>query len=431
MSEKVKSAFFEEFEQYLRRFHANVTREFASGGGGDTRGGMWSRTSEGTLFLDSDDANSHAAMLSKACIALAPEADLSKSAIHSAMQDAVFSVIDLPKSRSRDLSSRVKQAMDDFQCLVALPSQEFECWVEVAGLDQESLPAEFGLTRFAVIGESDISGLAEIITMKHTVDQAGKLVSVGRMAGDLLGRPVAIQRVIARDQNAAIPLAIREVGIALDCLNFLADMIPYNRARLWIPDGQTRKGSSLRFSIASDGSFLHSPKAKFAWKYSLSKLRDLNGVAATSLSRVEALLCQKSRNPVEELLLQGARWIGRAAAADSIEDGLLYSMIALECVATPEKGRCISRRLSRRISRILAIESEREQEFKCRMKELYDLRSELVHDGSLKIADSDRAYLQRVALETVAQLMNSPVIAQLSSLDELRSRLEGDQLGAS
>ena len=387
---------------------------------------MWSRPAEGTLFLNPDEANSHAAMLSKACIALAPGADLSKSAIRSALQGAVFTVVDLPESRSRDLNARVKQAMNEFQLLIATPRQEFECWIEVAGLDPESLPAEFGLTRFAVIGESDISGLADIIRMKHTVDRAGKLVSVGRMAGELLGRPVAIQRVVARDQNAAIPLAIRDVGIALDCLNFFADMIPYNRARLWIPDGQTQLGSSLRFSIASDGSFQHSPKARFEWKYSLSKLRELTDVAAASLSRVEALLRQTSRNSVEELLLQGARWVGRAAAAESTEDGFLYSMIALECVALPEKGSNISQRLARRISRILGIECEHENEFKRRIGKLYELRSDLVHDGSLEIADSDRDYLQWAALETVAQIVSSSAIAQMCSLDDFRSHLEGD-----
>ena len=419
------SAFFDELEQYLRQFCSNSSR---NGDPGDARipegGAFWHRRSEGALLLDPDEVIAHAEMLSSACNAIAPNDDLSESAIQSAIQDAIYAVVDIPKSRPRDLEERIDLAMSKFRAFVEKPGQEFECWIEIAGLDSEDLPTKFGNTELVELGEEDMSNLADTVVAKHTVDQTGKLVSIGRMASELVGRLVAVQRVIARDQIAAMPLALREVGITLECLNFFADLIPYNRARLWIPEGQIHSGSSLRFSIAEDGSFQHSPKVKFEWKYSVTKLRELTGIDAESLSRVESLLCMANRNPVEELLLRGARWVGRAAAADSLEDGFLYAMIALECVVLPKRESKVFKKLSRRLARILELEGDREREFKCRLRDLYDLRSDLVHDGSLEISENDRAYLQRVALVVVERLLNRSEIAHISSLEELRDQLE-------
>ena len=67
------------------------------------------------------------------------------------------------------------------------------------------------------------------------------------------GHPVAIQRVKARDAEAALTLATRDVRTTIECLNFFADLIPYNRARLRIAIGQTGSGSSVQIASADDG----------------------------------------------------------------------------------------------------------------------------------------------------------------------------------
>ena len=95
MSQQGLSAFLAEFERYLHEFHAKFSRKGDSSEPRISEGGvLWHRQAEGALLLDPSEATSHAEMLASACAALSPEGDLSESTIQSAMQDAIYSVVD-------------------------------------------------------------------------------------------------------------------------------------------------------------------------------------------------------------------------------------------------------------------------------------------------------------------------------------------------
>ena len=143
--------------------------------------------------------------------------------------------------------------MDGFRAFVAGPGRGYECWVEVEGLDKGSLPASFGNTRFVVLGDAEVDALKAVVEEKHTVDKTG-MDQIIHIAGEIRGSPVAIQRVRARDNKAALLLAEREVQITLECLNFFADVVPYNRARLRIARGKPSKGNTLQMALADEGS---------------------------------------------------------------------------------------------------------------------------------------------------------------------------------
>ena len=269
---------------------------------------------------------------------------MSEAVIDSALQKAIFDVADSPGTRVADVEVRIGQAVNECRSFIEKPPQEYECWLEVGGLAAASLPAEFGATRFVLLGDQDIERLAERVRTRHTVDQPQKLDRIEMMADDLRGRPVAIQCVHARDPTAAVSLATRKLSITLECLNFFADVISYNRHPRG-PDGsqgptvlrigESRPAIALQMALAADGSFWENQQATKLGTFSLERVHDLPGLAGEAVKRVEALLAHEVRNPVEELLLRAVRWVGRATAAESLEDRALFSEIALECLTRP------------------------------------------------------------------------------------------------
>ena len=342
------SGFWDELTQYLRDFYAGLSpltdsREPLLGAGS-----FWWRESEGSLYLSADEYRDYHRLLGRARNALAPWGDMSKAVIDSALQKAIFDVVDSHGTRAAEVEVRIGQAVNECRSFIEKPPQEYECWLEVEGLATASLSAEFGATRFILLSHQDIERLAERVRKEYKVDQEQKLSRIVTMADDLRGRPVAIQCVHARDPAAAVSLATRRLNITLECLNFFADVISYNRHAQG-PDGARRPtvlriseagpAIALQVALAADGSFWENRQATRLSTFSLERVHDLPSLAREAVTRVEALLAHEVRDPVDELLLRAVRWVGRATAADSPEDRFLFSEIALECLTRPGMDR--------------------------------------------------------------------------------------------
>ena len=413
------NSFWGDFEEYLRSFYADLSPSTDSG---DLRGNnFWWRASEGSLHLTSDESRRYHQLLQTCGKQLAPDADISEAAFDSALKDAIFTVADVTRSRTGDVKVRIREAIDGFRSFVTGPRRGYECWVEVEGLDHDSLPASFGNTRFVVLGDAEIGALEALVEEKHTVDKTGKMEHINRLAGEIRGSPVAIQRVNARDNKAALLLAEREVQITLECLNFFADLVPYNRARLRIARGKRSEGNTLQMALADEGSFLYSPQATMPWEFSLDKLRELEGAIGEALERVEELRAKRDRSEVDELLLRAVRWVGRAVAATRTEDKLLFAAIALDCVTRPRRRHDVRQQLSSRAAHVLSSGGEDQERLETEIRRLYDIRSTLVHDGRLEVTEDDRAAMQTIALRTVVWALTSSDFGSATTLDELEA----------
>ena len=431
VTQPAASGFWDELTQYLRDLHAALSPLTDSWDPLVGAGSVWWRAGEGSRHLSADEYRDYYRLLQRARDALAPRGDMSEAVIDSALQKAIFDVVDSPGTRAADVEVRIGQAVNECRSFIEKPPQEYECWLEVGGLATASLPAEFGATRFVLLGDQDIERLADRDRTEHTVDQAQKLDLIELMAVDLRGRPVAIQRVHARDAKAAVSLATRKLSSTLECLNFFADVISYNR-HPGGPDGARRPtvlriGESgpaiaLQMALAADGSFWENRQATRLGTFSLERVHDLPSLAGEAVKRVEALLAHEVRNPVEELLLRAVRWVGRATAAESPEDQVLFSEIALECLTRPGMDRHSKQDLVSLTAAVLDRRHSDGGSIEDEISRLYGIRSELVHDGSREILDSDSAEMYEIALAVTLGILVSPEVKQvetLGALDEL------------
>ena len=342
----------------------------------------------------------------------------------SALKDAIFAVADLSDTRSADVRLRIRDAIGEFRAFIGTPAQKHECWIEIEGLDSDSLPATFGATRFSVVGDEGIEDLRKGFIEGQTIDDTAQTLSaIDSMGGEIRGRTVAIGSVLARDAAAALALAARQVRSTVECINFFADVIPSNRARLRIPVGGKGSGSSVRMAVTDHGAFSYSPEAEIPWTLSLDRLSELAGPSGKAVERVDALLARQGRSEIEELLLRAVRCCGRATDAESLEDKFLFSMIALETLTLPKRVRNIRQHLASRSARILGRGDSDSRDLEREIKGLYDIRSRLVHDGSLEVKEDDCARGHSIALTAVVLVLVSPEVQGAHTLDEMHDYL--------
>ncbi len=370
------------------------------------------REGKGSLQFDQEQLDKYRELLRHAQRAVAPQDDLSRATIDRALQDAMFAVVEAERKAKGGATEQIELAVEAAKEVLEGRPESFTCWIEVHGFDLATLPDQYGSTAFVPFGQSHLEQLDAIDqTTKAPIPQA----SAQHMLGSELsveGRTIAVQQVHARDSESAIALAIREVAATLDCLNCFRDIIPYNRAALRVANSQQPTGSAIRFSYTATGKFRNSPKSEIPWEYSMERLRQLYGRAGQAMERLHELLARNRRTEVEELLVRAARWIGRAAVADTAEDCFLYSWIPIDCMLKPVPRR--DKILLGRLEWILSDFSDISD-----FGHLWGLRNALVHDGRLEIPEFDKRMLQSLAVHVLVRLLVDIALRSIVTLSDL------------
>ena len=78
-------------------------------------------------------------------------------AIDNALGTAVFESVNIQENGEKDSSVLVNKALDKLQKFLTGPPEEYEIWIEISGLDTDSLPDRFGEIRFVVFDEDQMS----------------------------------------------------------------------------------------------------------------------------------------------------------------------------------------------------------------------------------------------------------------------------------
>ena len=103
---------------------------------------------EGSLFLTDQEVRQYRRTVTRLHRILAPKEDLSESTLNAALRNAVFESLDLQDRRGGSFASRLDAAVDKIAALASLSVEDYDCLVEVCGLDTESLPTRFGSVQF-------------------------------------------------------------------------------------------------------------------------------------------------------------------------------------------------------------------------------------------------------------------------------------------
>lgn len=375
------------------------------------------------MFLEPETLAEYRDVRQKLLKKFAPNEDLSEAAIDSALRTAVFESVDIPKRRDRNPSVRLDHAIEKLRTFLVSPSEEYECWIEVGGLDVASLPACFGGVRFVVFDADQIQNLKKTIHTKHVIGQSEKLVFIDdQLADSLLGRPTIVSKVNARDAKAALSLAERKVRAIIECLNFFSDTVPGYHGWLFLPTNQESPSGVVRLAVADSGNMYNDySDDRPVGGFSIAEVRE--SAADSAFDRVESLL-EKSRNEVEELLLTAVRWAGRATVATTREEAFLLFAIALECLILPKEKDELRYRLSQRVARLCREDMDQRLELAKRTKKLYDVRSKIVHSGHYEVTEDERDEIRIAARVVILRLLTDPDVEKYGKLDKLHEYFE-------
>lgn len=347
-----------------------------------------------------------------------PEEDISESAIGRALINAVFECVDIPENK---LSARVEKALEELRKNFEASPEEYECWVEVSGLDPSSLPEAFGAVRFVIFDEEQIDS----IETKNAGDQQAKPETIDRdLTKTLSGKTTAVVEVKAHDRSAAEKLAERKVRTTLECMNFFSDLRPASQVPCqFLSVGRKPPAASGRLIVSSSGEVPYISKIlndEPATPFSIARLRQCaDGEISEAISRTEELLKKRKTNNVEDLLLRSVCLGGRAGVKRTREESFLMFMIALECLILPKQGMELSYRLSQRAAWFLGNTPDKRKDIKKLIKKLYRIRSKIVHSGVYEVPEEKYHQAYEVVKISIFKMLTNQDIGGLSSLDKL------------
>ena len=373
-------------------------------------GHTWIRQDEGMLTLDSNEYRDYQEVRTELAKKLAPEEDLSKATIDSALQDAIFATLDIRNRSNEDTNNRVKEAVQSLRGLTDRPSEAFKCWSEVRGLDLNSLPTSFGHIRFVKFTDCELNNLLARLKPNNSA----LLASLSKR---LMGTGLGIVERKARDIRAAIVLASREEQITVECLNFFSDMLDYNHSWLSLPGGH-ETAVTTKIAVGRGGAFVTDSRVGPVGGYDIARLRSQPNIQAV-VQRVDQLL-QERESEVDELLLKALRWAGRATVAPSRGEAFMLYAIALECVVLPGADRGeLRHRLSQRIAKVTQDSVAKRAELQKTMSRLYDVRSKIVHSGHYKVQEDELYLIRNITKGVILRLLTDVGIAKLEKASDL------------
>lgn len=400
--------------EFLRRFSPSTT---PSRDAGDS-GLPWIRRG-GVLFPTLEEKAQYRELLLRLHRQVADEEDLSVAALDRVLQTAVFRVAGLSRTRERRRKDRVRNAAEDLEAFVHRPARDFVIGIEVRGLDVDTLPFEFGRVRFERMSQAH----ARIVEVQCPAAGDDSCNTGPDDSSEPSGDHDAIigsLTIRARDDVAAETLGEREVRATVECLNLFLALVPSFSSPLYVLT--ERSGASFfdRLIWDSDGKDSSYSHASSPDLFSIETVRDSQGPA---LDRVQQLLKSDGRTEVDELLLQGVRWGGRALAAHTAEDSVAFAFTALECVLVPSGTEDIIQRLSSRVAWAASDTENVRKDVLKETKDAYDLRSRILHDGRIEVSARYREWVNGVMLFVLLKCLLNRDIAELATAKGLEEHL--------
>jgi hypothetical protein len=358
------------------------------------------------------------------------------AAVQSVLEKSIITAID-PKNLQPDIPIKRKIQLAVNQLLLDVDSapSRWEVHIPVEGLFVRSLPFSVGnIDFYAAEGPSLQRLLSYIEDFKEVRAQAGKPQEEiweyikGQWSNELSDVTLAKISVLAVTAEAARIQAFKQLQTTLDVINFFGDLIlgTGNGGRVYLP-GEAREGSAFspafRFNPESgaieglsSNSYLVGPFSKLG--FFPEAIERLNHYGFDTACGILAK-AEQDRNEVENRILTALQWAGRATLNQlnaenrqkktdtRREEAFLLYAVSLESLLLPRKSQEITYRLSTRGAHLLEEDDSKRNDLCKRLIELYNVRSNIVHSGSVIVSEEDlvdmREYAKLAVITTLTK----------------------------
>jgi hypothetical protein len=137
---------------------------------------------------------------------------------------------------------------------------------------------------------------------------------------------------------------------------------------------------------------------------------------------------KKKLNEFQKRIMLAVEWIGQSMADPSPPSAFIKAAIALEIIFTASKKAIITpsivNQISESIALILGSSVDERLKLEKRVKELYELRSNIVHSGNKDINQADYKTLLKIARSVIIKILTSDKLNSVDSVEELYTILK-------
>lgn len=388
---------------------------------------LFSRADEGTISLDRETTRQYEDCLLALWEAVSSGERISLRAVEGLFQDAIFDAVDIRKKREREMDARLNRALQELRLRLTAVPQRFLVYCPVNGLARQGLPSRVGNIEFVVFGKEQLDQIRDAVAT-HSVDQEQQdsrremLATLGQES-TLVGHVAGAAEVTALEGKAAESIAIKELRLTIDVVNFYSDLIPYNHAHLSLP-GDADAARLVIPQLVLEGSQRSSFSVNHtSWgrlgELPLPKLWDWDLERNLGFSRVAKLLCVQ-RNDLEDNVIASMQWAGRATTEIRKETAFLLYAIALETIVLSDKSPIeLTYRLGMRTAHLLAGDVASRRIVFSKLGKLYDIRSKIVHNGRYQVTDADLSLLRNITKSALIRICTGSEFCSMSSGKEL------------
>jgi len=380
---------------------------------------FFQREGIGSLNLDYKESSRYHKCLDNLVRNTVKNDDLSRRSVEIALQEAILKVICI-EATSISLDVRISKVLDEYRKKLTRKSITYSCYIPVHGLKIEELPSNIGPVEFAVFDDFHADRFRSAIS-KHTVQKEVKLKGFEKYINtDLKNKVFGIISVEAKDYGAAQIIAQKNLRIVLDILNYFSDMVP-NHPSAWVylpGDLKPYPFQALILNMEDEASYsFPSTRIPPFMELAILRITEADTKFSIGFAHINNLLKKKNRNKFEQTLITAIQWAGRAVVKKRREESFLLYAIALESLILADNPETeLSYRLRIRIAHLLEEDLDSRQEIYKTVRDLYNLRSKLVHDGKFEITELEhksiraitRGCLSRICLDPIFQGMVSP-----------------------
>ena len=361
--------------------------------------------------MDYEESSRYHGCLRSLVRASVTDDDLSRRSIEDALQEAILKVLCVDDDSS-SFDVRIKKVADELRQKLTARRITYCCYIPVRGMKKAGLPFSVGQVEFAVFDDSLADRFREAVS-KHEFQREMKLEKLEQDIKDGIHDKVCgIVNVEAKDYEAAQIVALNRLRLVLDILNFFSNMVPnHPRAWVYLPGDLEPYPFQALILNKDDGASFSLPSQRIGPLMELSILRIIESDTKYRIgfAYINSLLRKNNPNKFDQVLITAIHWAGRAVVAKRREESFLLYAIALESIILSDNPDTeLSYRLRIRIALLLASGLERRLEIHNTVRDLYTLRSKLVHDGRYEITDLELESMRAIARSCLTLLCIDP-----------------------
>lgn len=385
---------------------------------------FFSQADEGTLLLSGKEATQYRQCL-KLLIDTIDNESISPKAIETLYQKTILTTLDIhEKRRDKPFEQRLKIAIEELRSSLTTTLTIFSVYYPVFGLALDGLPIQVGNVLFCKFDDVHFEKFLKFLSeYEGDENEKAQRMSFGDSIkqSEIFGKPAGLIEVKAFDNIAAKTLALKELALTVDVINFFSDIIPYQKGHIYLPGNNERL--TINVPIISNG---EKPSFTFGYEvagplmpFSFPQLLENNKKRNWGFSEIVNLLAKK-RNGLEDKIISAIQWAGKATVESKKEEAFLLYAISLESlILLDNEKEELGYRLRTRVAHLLGSDLESRTKISNRVRDLYTVRSQIVHSGSYQVTDADISLIRSYSKNCILHIVNNEPFSSMDSINSL------------